>query len=139
MPQPINSNIIFSDLSARFVGTSTITTSPAAGSETVIATLTIPSFGDISVVSGIRVQAFAAVTIGTNGVSANLRVRQTDVNGSVVQATGALTVTAGNLYAPSLLGFDATPGIKAYALTLTIGSGSATSTVSALHLSATIV
>lgn len=138
MPQPINHNIIFDDLSARFVGTSTIAASPAAGSETVIATLTIPSFGDISQTSGIRLQGFAAVTIGTNGVSANLRIRQTDVNGSVVIATGALTVVAGNLYAPSILGFDAAPGIKAYALTLTIGSGSASSTVSALHLSAII-
>ena len=139
MPQPINTNVIFEDLSARFQGTSTVATSPALAAETVIATLTLTGFGDISVVSGIRLHGWAAFTVGTSGVSANLRIRQTDVNGSIVAASGAVTVAAAGLYGPSILGFDAAPGIKAYALTLTIGSGGAASTVSALHLAAVII
>jgi hypothetical protein len=88
---------------------------------------------------GVRLHGFAAFTVGTNGVSANLRIRETNVAGAVVQATGAVIAVATNLLAMNVLGFDATPGVSVYVLTLTVGSGSAPSTVSAVHLSATVI
>jgi len=139
MPQPIRENILFTDLSARFVGTSTVAASPTDNTETVIATLTIANFGDIAVVSGIRLNAFAALTVGTSGDGVTLRIRQTNVSGTVVVSTGQLNATAGNLVAPSVLGFDAAPGKGVYVLTLQVHAGAAASTVSALHLSATVV
>jgi len=113
--------------------------SPAAGSETVIATLTIPSFADISVVSGVLLFGWAAYTVGTSGVSANLKIRQTNVSGTTIVASGATTVAATNLKEMSVQGFDSGAGASSYALTLTIGSGAAASTVSALMLSAIVI
>jgi hypothetical protein len=139
MPQPIAQSITNHDLSSRFQGTSTVGASPAAGAETIVGTLTLASFGDIAVVSAIRLHGWAAFTAGTNGVSATLRIRETNVSGAVVASTGAVTVTAASLYALDVLGADAAPGVNVYVLTLTVGSGSAASTVSALHLSATII
>ncbi len=139
MPQPIQRNIQSDDLSGRFTGTSTVAASPAAGTETIIGSVTIPNFGDITIVSGVRLHGWAAFTAGTNGVLATLAIRQTNVSGAVVASTGTLTVVATKLYAPDVLGIDATPGVGVYVLTLLIGSGSAGSTVSALHLSATII
>lgn len=139
MPQPIAQSITNHDLSSRFQGTSTVVASPTAATETIIGSLTLANFGDIAVVSGIRLHGWAAFTAGTNGVSANLRIRETNASGTIVAATGAVTVTAANLYAMDVLGADAAPGVVLYVLTLTVGSGSAASTVSACHLSATII
>lgn len=139
MPEPIRFNSVAFDLATRFQSYNTVDASPAAGSEAVIATLTLADFGDIAVVSRIELVGWAAFTVGTSGISANLRVRQTNVSGTVVAATGALTVSAGDLYAPYVSGFDATPGVGAYALTLTVGSGAAESTVSALELRAVVI
>lgn len=136
MPQPIRQNVADHDLSPRVAATKTVAASPAAAAETIIATLTIASFGDLSIVSGIHLEGWAAFTVGTNGVSANARIRQTDASGTIIAATGALTVTAANLVAVPVLGFDATPGVSVYVLTLTVGSGSAASTVSAVLLRA---
>ena len=108
-PQPIKENSQFIDLSARFQQYSTVDASPAAGAETVIATLTLSGFNDLAVVSGIQLVGWAAFTVGTNGVSANLRIRRTDVNGTVKAATGLVTETAANLAELSCFGFDATP------------------------------
>jgi hypothetical protein len=139
MPVPIQQSVTNHDLSTRFQGTSTVAASPSAAAETIIATLTLANFGDLSVTSGIRLQGFAAFTVGTNGVSAVLRIRQTNASGTVVVSSGAVTETAANLDELSVLGFDAAPGVSVYVMTLQLASASAASTVSALHLSATIV
>jgi hypothetical protein len=113
--------------------------SPSAGTETIIATLTLSGWGDMAVVSGVRIRGWVAFTVGASGVSANLRIRQTNVSGSIIAATGATSVTAGNLYETSVNGFDAGVGVATYVLTLTVGSGAAASTVSALLLEAIII
>jgi hypothetical protein len=139
MTQPIRQSIVPIDLSERFPSTKVVAASPALAAETVIATLTLPGFGDTAVVSGIQFDGWAAFTVGTSGVSATMRVRQTNVSGAVVATTGALTVVATNLVQISVQGFDATPGVAVYALTLQIGSGAAASTVSALSLQAVVI
>ena len=139
MPAPIDYSSALVDLSQRFQGTSTVVASPADATETIIASLTIADFGNLTVTSGIRLHGFAAFTVGTNGVTANLRIRQTDASGTIVKATGAVIAVATNLLAMNVLGADAAPGIGTYVLTLTVGSGSAASTVSAVHLSATVI
>jgi hypothetical protein len=139
MPQPLQHNIIFDDLSARFQSTTTVAGSPATNAETVIATLTFANFNDIAVVSGIRLRGWCAFTVGTSGVSARLRIKQTNASGTTVADTGLTTVTAANLLEMSINGFDVAPGIGVYALTLIIGSGAAVSTVSAVSLGADII
>lgn len=139
MPQPIRSSIIGVDLSARFQSTQTVAASPSAGTETTIATLTLTNFGDIALVTGVRLEGWAAFTVGTNGVSANLKIRQTSSSGTTVVASGATTVTAANLVEMSVKGLDLLPGVGVYVLTLTVGSGSAASTVSALDLRAVLI
>jgi hypothetical protein len=139
MPEPIRQTAIDHDLSSRFVQYKTVDASPSGSTETVIATLTIPNFNDIALVSGVQLDGWAAFTVGTSGVSANLRIRQTNASGTIIAASGAATVTAANLLEMSVKGFDAAPGIAVYALTLTVGSGAAASTVSALQLKALLV
>lgn len=139
MPEPIRTDSIFVDLATRFQSTQTVGASPSAGTETIIGTLTIANFNDIQVTNGIRLHGWAAFTVGTSGVSANLRIRQTNVSGTVVVATGATTVAATNLKALEAVGKDAAPGVAVYVLTLEIGSGAAASAVSALHLGAVII
>ena len=139
MPQPIRESVSSIDLSTRFVSTTTVGASPTDNTETVIGTLTIAGFGDLYVTSGIRLRGWAAFTVGTSGVSANLKIRQTSVSGTTVAATGAVTETAANLDELTVLGTDAAPGVKVYVLTLTIASGAAASTVSALQLAADII
>jgi hypothetical protein len=142
MPQPIESNVIFEDLSARFQGTSTIVASPTDNTETIIGSLTLANFNDIALVSGIRLHGYAAFTIGTSGTAGNLRIRQTNASGTVVTATGAVNVgvwAATQLTFLTALGFDAAPGVATYVMTLQVTGGAAASTVSALHLSATLI
>ena len=94
MPQPIRYDSTSFDLTKRFPVTTTVGASPSAASETIIGTLTIPSFSDISVVSGIIVQGWAAYTVGTSGTAVTLKIRQTNVSGTTVATTGALTRAA---------------------------------------------
>src|ERR1700757_2393034 len=125
MPVPIAQSITNHDISSRFLGTSTIVASPTDNTETIIASLTIPSFGDLAVVSGIRLHGFAAFTIGTSGVSGNLKIRQTNASGATVAATGAVNAgvwAATQLTTLAVLGFDATPGVATYVMTLTVAS-----------------
>lgn len=138
-PEPIRIDSSALDLHHRFQQYKTVDASPSAGSETVIATLTLADFGDIAVVSGILVMGWAAYTVGTSGVSANLKIRQTNVSGTTICATGATTVSATNLKDISVNGFDAGAGASSYALTLTIGSGAAASTVSACQIVAILI
>lgn len=139
--EPIHSTNLGIDQTPRNIIYNTVDASPAAGTETVIATLTIPSFGQLAVVSGIVLSGWAAFTVGTSGVSARLRIRQTNVSGTVKADTGALTggIAAGNLVAQDVEGFDSGAGVGVYVLTLTIGSGAAASTVSALTLRAIVL
>ena len=139
MPDPIRQNIVDHDLTVRFPFTTTVTGSPAAAAETIVATLTIPSFNEIAVVTGIRLRGWLAFTVGTNGVSARVRLKQTDASGTTVADTGLTTVTAANLLEMSINGTDLAPGIGKYVMTLIIGSGSAASTVSAVSLAADII
>jgi hypothetical protein len=136
---PIHMSAQGIDLSGRVFRSATVVASPAAGSETTIATLTI---GDnLALGLGVVLAGFAAFTVGTSGVSANLKLRQTGTSGTTVKATGATTVTAANLVSQSVLGLDtaaALPG-QVYVLTLTVGSGAAESTVSAVTLLAIAV
>lgn len=127
------------DLSVRFVQTTTVAASPAANAETTIATLTIPNFAGITVTSGIWLSGWAAYTVGTAGTAVTLQIRQTSGAGTSVGSTGALTKTAGNLYADDVQAFDATPGVGVYLLRMTVTGGAAASTVSQLVLTATIV
>lgn len=138
MPLPIRADIQGTDLTKRFQVYKTVDASPALAAETVIATLTLTGFADTPIVSGIRVSGWAAFTVGTSGTAVRLRIRQTNVSGTVVADTGALTggVTAGNLLAQDVEGFDSGAGAAAYALTLQVTSGAAASTVSALVLQA---
>lgn len=127
------------DLSSRVVYSVTVAASPSAGTETTVATLTIPT--SLAVASGVHLFGYAAFTVGTSGVSANLKIRQTDTSGSTIAATGATTVTATNLKTMTVMGVDTAatlPG-QVYVLSLLIGSGAATSTVSAVYLCALVV
>lgn len=139
MPVPIQQSAAVIDFGPRYFYTETVAASPAAATETIIASLTIAA--DLSFSKGARLTGFAAYTVGASGVSGNLRIRKTDVNGTVVKATGALTVTAANLVAVSILGVDETPSLpnQVYVLTLEVGSGAAASTVSAATLDALVV
>jgi len=127
------------DLSRRFLESHAVVASPSAGTITTICTLTV---GDaIPVQKGIFLEAFAAYTVGTNGVSGLLQIRQTNTAGTVIASTGALTVVATNLVSAACQGMDTAavvPG-QVYVVCLTVGSGSATSTVSAVSLFATVV
>lgn len=139
-PTPILFAAPFLDLSGRFVYSTTIVGSPSAASETTVAQVTIPDVGGLSVVSGVWLFGWVAYTVGTNGVSMNLKVRQTSTSGTTVVASGALTKTAAQLYADDVNSVDTSPvGAQKYVLTMTVASGSATSTVSAVFLGALVI
>jgi hypothetical protein len=141
MPVPIAQNAANIDLSQRAVATTSIVGSPALAAETIIAQITVNT--DEAIISGIMLRGFAAFTVGTSGTATTLRIRRTNVSGTVVATTGALTggVAAGNLVADTILGFDtgaATTG-QVYCLTLQVTAGSAASTVSAVEFDALVV
>ena len=141
MPQPIRYDSQTFDLTKRFQVYTTVDASPALAAETVIATLTLAGFADTAVQAGVLLGGWAAFTVGTSGTAIRLRIRQTNVSGTVVADTGALTggVSGGNLLAQDVEGFDSGAGVAAYALTLQVTSGAAASTVSKLVLRATII
>jgi hypothetical protein len=141
-PVPIQYNAGAIDLSPRLFASSTVVGSPTDNTETIVASVTCT--GDIAVVSGILVWAWAAFTVGTNGVSVNLKIRRTDASGSTRAATGAVNegVTAatqlGYRYAQAFDTGPTMPG-QVYVATLTVASGSAASTVSAVSIAALVV
>jgi hypothetical protein len=139
MPQPITASVVHEDLSGRFPYTTTVVASPALAAETIIANLTIPSFGDTQILSAVQLSGWASYTVGTSGTAVTFRIRQTNISGTVVVTTGALTKTAGNLYVDDVMGTDAAPGVGVYCLTMQVTAGAAASTVSALSLSAVVV
>ena len=139
MPAPIQYSGEHIDLSPRFFQSSTVAASPAGATETTICTVTVT--GDLSQAFGIVLEGWFSFTVGTSGVSATVKIRRTNTTGTTVATTGALTVTAGNLYAFGIQGIDtgATLPGQVYVLTLTVGSGAAASTVSAANLLAQVV
>jgi hypothetical protein len=138
-PQPFQLGSAQLDLSDRIFSTAAVVGSPAAASETVIASVTLTQ--DLAVAEGTLLIGYAAFTAGTNGVSATLKLRRTGTSGTTVKTSGAVTVAAAALYEQTIVGFDtpvATPN-AVYVMTLTIGSGSAESLVSAVTLIALVV
>lgn len=127
------------DLSPRLFRSATVAASPALAAETIIASVTCD--GDVSVGAGVIVSGFAAFTIGASGVSANLRLRKTDVAGTVLKASGAVTIAAASLGSGSIQGFDSSPTLpnQVYVLTMIVASGAAPSTVSAVELTALVL
>jgi hypothetical protein len=136
---PIRFDAAALDLSPRVFHTTTVATSPAAGTIAAIASLTIP--GVLALVKAVYLFGQASWTVGTNGVTGLLQIRQTGVSGTVVGTTGAATVVATNLVSQSVIGVDTgavLPG-QVYVLALTVGSGSAESTVGFVRLAALVV
>jgi hypothetical protein len=139
MPTPFQQSAAVLDLSPRLFKTAAVVASPAAATETIIASLTINQ--DIQVSTGVLLFGWAAFTAGTSAVGGQLKIRRTDVSGATVKDSGAVTVVATKLYAPDIVAFDvfqAAPG-AVYVLTLTMASGAAESTVSAVSLVALAV
>jgi len=127
------------DLSDRFAASTTVVASPAAAAETIIASLTLA--GNLSVKTGVLLTGWAAYTVGTSGTAVQLRLRQTQVAGTLVAATGALTGSqhgAAILTVDDIQGLDASPVFpgQVYVLTMQVTAGAAISTVSAVFLSA---
>jgi hypothetical protein len=79
--------------------------------------------------------------VGTNGVTGLFEIRKTTNTGTLVGTTGALTVVATNLRSDSCIGIDTSPTLpgQVYVLALTVGSGSAGSTVGFVRLAALVV
>ena len=138
-PVPTRQSGATVDLSPRVFSTSTVVASPAAAAETIIASLTVNQ--DLAFGLGVVLIGYAAFTAGTNGVSANLKLRQTDASGSTLKASGLVTVAAASLYDRSIVALDTGPTLpgQVYVMTLTIGSGAAASTVRALSLIALVI
>lgn len=138
MADPIILGASSIDLGPRLAQSSAITGSPSTNAITAVCTLTFPNFGRLQVVTGVQLEGMVCFTVGTSGVSAKLDIRQTGTAGAVLVTTGALTVTAANLVTMSIQAIDTAPlAAGVWVLALTIGSGAATSTVSATQLFAT--
>src|SRR5438309_11608903 len=87
--EPITRTALGLDLSSRVVTSSTVVASPAAAAETIVASITVTA--NIAAVAGVLLMGWAAYTVGTSGTAVQLRVRQTNVAGTLVGASGALT------------------------------------------------
>jgi predicted permease len=138
-PQPIQYDAAHLSLASRFFHSEAVVASPADDTETIICSVAIG--GDLAVTQGVYLFGWCAVTAGTNAVGATLQIRQTNAAGSSKVSTGAVTVVATKLYAPSVFTIDTAPGstTQVYVLTLTMLSGSAASAVSQARLMALVV
>lgn len=140
MPEPLRESAIALDLSPRWVQSSTVVGSPAAAAITSVCSVAMPTVSAVALVTGVQLRGFVAFTVGTNGVTAKLDIRQTGVAGAIIATTGLLTVVAANLVTFSVQGIDTAPlAAGVWILALTIGSGSAASAVSAAQLEALAV
>jgi hypothetical protein len=139
MPVPITISGASIDLSQRFDRSTTVAGSPALAEEKIIATLTVNT--DETIEEGVELDGWAAYTVGTSGTAGTMRIRRTDVNGTVIATTGAVTRTAAQLVEQSIAGFDSAPALtgQVYVLTLQVTLGAAVSTVSAVKLGAVSV
>lgn len=138
-PIPIQTGGAGLDLSPRLYHTAAVVGSPAAATETIVASLTIDQ--DLALMEGVVLFGYAAYTVGTDGVSVVTRIRRTDASGTIVKASGALTVTAAQLHDSAIAAVDTgiTPLNQVYVMTLTVASASAASTVTAVTLAALVV
>lgn len=131
MPAPIRYDAASLDLRARVGQTTTIVASPAAAAETIIAQTA--ALGDVAALAGVLLFGYAAFVVGTSGTACRLRIRQTNVAGTVVADTDATTggIAAGNKVDMNANGFDAAPVLpgQVYVLTLQVTAGAAASTV----------
>jgi hypothetical protein len=140
-PAPFRYDASVIDLGPRIFTTTAVTGSPALAAETIVATIT--TSGDIAASKGAHILWALAWTVGTNGVSARYRVRRTDASGTTVYDSGVTTagIAATALLHASGYAFDSGPTLpgQVYVVTLTVGSGSAASTVSAAHAACLLV
>lgn len=139
MPDPTRYNSLAFDLSGRFRFTTTVGASPAGSSETIIGTLS--AIPDMAVITGVMLYAWAAYTVGTSGTAVQLQLRRTNVAGTVIANSGAVTAAATNLREQSVQGFDTAPVIpgQVYVLTMTVTGGAAASTVSSLFICGIVI
>jgi hypothetical protein len=142
MPEPIHGSVKSIDLAQRFVVSTAIVGSPALAAETIICqTPALP--GDLAFSTGVLLAGWAAYTVGTSGTAVTLRIRQTNVAGTIIVSTGALTGSqhgAAILSADDINGLDTAPaGAQVYVLTMQVTAGAAVSTVSATLLNAIAV
>lgn len=135
MPQPIQYDAAHLNLSSRIFTSTAITGSPSGTAETVVCTVT--TSGDIAALAGCVVMFAVAYTVAGSGISARYRIKQTGTGGSTVFDSGVTTagIAAAALVSENVQGFDASPVLpgQVYVLTVTIGSGSGASTVSAAN------
>lgn len=124
------------DLSSRIVTTTAVVGSPALAAETIIAQTA--ALSNISVVSGVVLMGWAAYTVGTSGTAVTFKIRQTNVSGTTIASSGALSGSqhgAGILSADDINGVDTAPGAgQVYVLTMQVTNGAAVSTVSGVFL-----
>jgi hypothetical protein len=133
-PIPIRIDGAGVDLSGRLFVSTTVANSPAAASETVVATVTVSP--NISVTK-VQLTATLAWTVGTSGTGVTLKLRQTDASGTTLYSTGITAATAAALDSKTVTAVDAAPGSgQVYAVTMTVANGAAASTVSAVTLQA---
>jgi hypothetical protein len=141
MPVPLEVSAAQLDLSQRFVASTAIVGSPALAAETIVAQITCNT--DLVIVSGIRLDGFIAFTVGTTGTAVTARLRRTNVAGTVIASTGAITqgVAAAGLDSIDVSGFDTGAALtgQIYVLTLQVTGGAAASTVSATALFGVII
>jgi hypothetical protein len=139
MPLPIQIDASHLDLSPRLFRSASVTASPTDATETAIATVTCT--GDIAVTLGVLIVGWFSVTIGTNGVTLAPKIRRTNAAGTAVKTGGAETVVATQVYPRAIVAFDTGPTMpgQVYVMTLTVGSASAGSTVSAVELACLVV
>lgn len=126
-------------LSTALFQTAAVTGSPAAAAETIVATLALPT--NIRADQKVYLLGWMSLTVGTNGTALTVKVRQTNVAGTVVATSGAEGASAAALVSRSIIAVD-TPGLQSgftYVMTLTVTAGSAASTVSAVGLVAVVV
>lgn len=137
---PVRLGIETADLSKRFVASTTVVASPATNAETIIASITISE--PEAIAAGILLSGWAAFTVGTSGTAIRMRIRRTNVAGTVVADSGALTggVAAAALMAQDVEGVDVPSASQGdvYVLTLQVTGGAAASTVSAVALKAIV-
>lgn len=127
------------DLSPRVVHSSTVAASPAAASETVVCTVTVPAF--VSVNYGVILLGNGSFTVGASGTGVTLKLRQTGTSGTTLMSTGILPYTAADLGQLAIVGFDGSPVLpgQVYVLTATVANGAAASTFSAAELVAIVI
>jgi hypothetical protein len=128
------------DLSPRVVASTVVVASPAGAAETIICQTPAPAAE--AILAGVDLSGWAAFTVGASGTAARLRIRRTNVAGTVVADSGPLTggIAAGNLVALPIQGFDTGAAQnQVYVLTLTITAGGAASTVSATALRGIVI